>query len=183
LPSVRLAAEGAARQWGRIPVIRDSRSNKAENAGSVGRTRVVLCRSSKVRHNGIPQKRDMVDVTHLDIATTAAQVYAMDERPSAPGEKPSVEPEIIPPGGDDWQSRSSRARIRVFVDESGIRHIQVPRLWLLGIFLLALTIGIVFAILLVLVLGAFLIWIPLAGLLVAAAIISGLLRAFFRRPR
>jgi len=48
---------------------------------------------------------------------------------------------------------------------------------------LALMIGILFAIMLVLLLGAFLIWIPLVGLLVAAAIISGLIRAYFRQPR
>jgi hypothetical protein len=71
----------------------------------------------------------------------------------------------------------------VFVDENGIRHIHAPRLWLLGIFLLALAMGILFAIILVLALGTVLIWIPLVGLLVAVAIISGLLRAFFRRPR
>lgn len=71
----------------------------------------------------------------------------------------------------------------MFVDENGIRHIHVPRLWLLGIFLLALAMGILFAIILVLALGTVLIWIPLVGLLVAVAIISGLLRAFFRRPR
>jgi hypothetical protein len=113
----------------------------------------------------------------------AAYGYVMDEPPITTGEKPRAEPEIIPPDSDDRQSKSSTARIRVFVDESGTRHVYVTRLWLLGILLLALTIGILFAIILVLVLGAFLIWIPLVGLLVAAAIISGLLRAFFRKPR
>jgi hypothetical protein len=49
--------------------------------------------------------------------------------------------------------------------------------------LLALMIGILLAITLILVLGAFLIWIPLVGLLVAAAIISSLLRSHFRQPR
>jgi hypothetical protein len=118
--------------------------------------------------------------------TSSQQPHTVIRWTSAPltaGEEPPAEPEIIPPDGDDRQSGSSTARIRVFVDESGTRHVYVPRLWLLGILLLALTIGILFAIILVLVVGAFLIWIPLVGLLVAAAIISGLLRAFFRRPR
>jgi CHASE2 domain-containing sensor protein len=53
----------------------------------------------------------------------------------------------------------------------------------LGIVALALMVAILFAITLVLLLGAFLIWIPLVGLLVAAAIISSLLRAYFRQPR
>jgi hypothetical protein len=101
----------------------------------------------------------------------------MDERPS------TNEPEIIPPGDDDRQSRSDAPQIRVFLDESGIHRIHIPRLSPLAIFLLVLAIGILFAIVLVLALGVFLIWIPLAGLLVAALVISGLLRAFFRRPR
>jgi|SRR6266481_7219414 len=107
----------------------------------------------------------------------------MDERPTPPGEKPRAEPEIIPPGGDDRESESSAVHIRVFVDGGGIRNIHVSRLGPLGILVLALMIGILLAIMLVLVLGAFLIWIPLVVLVVAAAIISGLLRAYFRQPR
>jgi hypothetical protein len=107
----------------------------------------------------------------------------MDERPIPAGEKPGSEPEIIPPDGDGPQSRSGAAGIRVFVDGGGIRHIDIARLGPLGILVLALMIGILFAIMLILVLGAFLIWIPLVGLLVAAAIISGLIRVYFRQPR
>jgi hypothetical protein len=107
----------------------------------------------------------------------------MDERPIPPGERPRAEPEIIPPGGDDRQSEASATHIRVFVDGGGIHHIRVSRLGPLGILVLALMIGILLAIVLILVLGAFLIWIPLVGLVVAAAIISGLLRTHFRRPR
>lgn len=71
----------------------------------------------------------------------------------------------------------------MFLDGGGVRHIYITRLGPLGMVALALMVGILFAITLVLVLGAFLIWIPLVGLLVAAAIISGLLRAYFRQPR
>ena len=71
----------------------------------------------------------------------------------------------------------------MFVDGGGIHHIRVSWLGPLGILVLALMIGILLAIVLILVLGAFLIWIPLVGLVVAAAIISGLLRTHFRRPR
>jgi hypothetical protein len=107
----------------------------------------------------------------------------MNERPIPAGEKPRAEPEIIPPDRGDRQSRSGAAGIYVFVDGGGIRHIYVARLGPRGIFVIALMIGILFAMMLVLVLGAFLIWIPLVGLLVAAAIISSLLRAYFRQPR
>jgi hypothetical protein len=107
----------------------------------------------------------------------------MNERRIPVGERPRSEPEIIPPDGGDRQSRSSAAGIRVFLDGGGIRHIYVARLGPLGMVLLALMIGILLAITLILVLGAFLIWIPLVGLLVAAAIISSLLRSHFRQPR
>lgn len=110
-------------------------------------------------------------------------VYVMDERPIPAGKKQGVEPEIIPPDGAGRRSRSSAAGIRVFIASGDIRHIYVARLGTLGLLVLALMIGILFAIMLVLMLGAFLIWIPLVGLLVAAAIIFGLLRAFFRQPR
>jgi hypothetical protein len=79
--------------------------------------------------------------------------------------------------------RSGAAGIRVFLGDHGDRHIYVARLGPLGIFVLALMIAIILAITLVLVLGAFLIWIPLIGLLVGVAIISSLLRGYFRRPR
>jgi len=101
----------------------------------------------------------------------------------APKEKPRAEPEIIPPSRDDRQPRSYTARIRMFVNDDGARHIYVARLGPLGILLIALMIGIFFAFMLVLLLGAFLIWIPLVGLLVAAAILSSVLRAYFRQPR
>jgi hypothetical protein len=107
----------------------------------------------------------------------------MYERRLPAGEKPRSEPEIIPPNRSDRQSRSGAAGIRVFFDGSGVRHVYVARLGPLGMVVLALMIGILLATTLVLVLGAFLIWIPLVGLLVAAAIISSLLRAYFRPPR
>jgi hypothetical protein len=107
----------------------------------------------------------------------------MNERRLPAGEKPRSEPEIIPPDKGDRRSRSSAAGMRVFLDGGGVRHIYVARLGPLGMVVLALMIGILSAIALVLVLGVFLIWIPLVGLLVAAAIVSSLLRAYFRQSR
>jgi hypothetical protein len=107
----------------------------------------------------------------------------MDERRMPVGEKTRAEPEIIPPDRGDRQSRSGAAGIRVFLDGNGVRHVYVARLGPLGMVVLALIVSVLLAITLVLLLGVFLIWIPLVGLLVAAAIISGLLRAYFRPPR
>src|SRR5215471_224509 len=103
----------------------------------------------------------------------------MDERPIPPAEKPRADPENIPPSRDDRQTGAGTARIRVFVDGDGSRHIYVARLGPLGNLLLALMIGILFAIMLVLALGAFLIAIPLVGLLVAAVIIFGIVTSIF----
>ena len=107
----------------------------------------------------------------------------MNERRLPAGEEPRSEPEIIPPDRGDRQSSSSPAGVRMFFDGGSVRHIYVARLGPLGMVVLALMVGVLFALTLVLVLGVFLIWIPLVGLLVAAAIISGLLRAYFRQPR
>jgi hypothetical protein len=97
------------------------------------------------------------------------------------GEKPRAEPEIIPPICNDRQSRSGTARIRVFADGNSIRHVYIARLGPLGVLTIALMSGILFTVILFLLVGALLIWIPLVGLLVAAAITSSLLRGYFRR--
>jgi hypothetical protein len=98
------------------------------------------------------------------------------------GKKSRADQEIIPPARNDRQSQSGTARIRVFADGDGVRQVYVARLGPWGVLLLALAIGILFAVILVLVVGAFLIWIPFVGLLIVTVIISGLLRGYFRRP-
>jgi hypothetical protein len=107
----------------------------------------------------------------------------MNDRRLPAGEKPRADPEIIPPDNGERQLRSGPTGIRVFLGGGGNRHIYVARLGPLGMAVLVLMIAILCAITLVLVLGAFLIWIPLVGLLIAAAITSSLLRAYFRQPR
>jgi hypothetical protein len=102
-----------------------------------------------------------------------------DERPIPSSEKPRPDLEIIPPSRDDRQTGAGTARIRMFVEGDGSRHIYVARLGPLGNLLFALMFGILFAIVLVLALGAFLIAIPLIGLLVAAVIIFGIIRSVF----
>ena len=96
------------------------------------------------------------------------------------GEEPRSKPEIIPP---DHAERSARgtSRMRIFVDTHDTERVYSAKLGPLGIILAALTTGLLLAVMLILLLGAFLIWIPVVGLLVAAAIISRLLRAYFQR--
>jgi hypothetical protein len=58
----------------------------------------------------------------------------------------------------------------------GAHRIYVARLGTFGIILLALVIALLTGVMLIVLLGAVLVWIPIIALLVAAGIISGLLR-------
>jgi hypothetical protein len=96
----------------------------------------------------------------------------MEQRP----DKPRSEPEIIPPGE---QARSRWVDGRTW--SSGTQRIYVARVGPFGFAIVAFAIAIIAALVFLLVLGAFVILIPLAGLLLAAAVIASLLRGSFRR--
>ena len=97
----------------------------------------------------------------------------MAEKPSNPlGQKPRAEPEIIPPGAPLRQSG-----LYGFANQRFAQRIYVAKIGPFGIILLALAIGIVSIAIFVFLLGAFLFWIPVIGLLVAAGMISGVLRS------
>jgi hypothetical protein len=100
-----------------------------------------------------------------------------DQRPASPPEQPRSEPEIIPPGSD---ARWRRDRPWPYARQ-GTYRIHVTRLGPFSTFLLVAAIGIAAALLLIVAVGAFLLWIPIIGLVVAIAILSGLLRTYFRR--
>jgi uncharacterized protein (DUF697 family) len=85
-------------------------------------------------------------------------------------EAPRAEPEIIPPGHPDRRS------IRDDFDVRGTQRIYVTRLGPLDVIVLGLLIALIAALTLILLLGAVLFWIPAVVLLVAAAVISKLLR-------
>jgi hypothetical protein len=102
-----------------------------------------------------------------------ASDHAMIQRSTPPSQEPRTEPEIIPPGHAD--GRSARD-VHAYVDVHGAHRIHVARLGPFGIILLALVIALLTALMLIVLLGAVLVWIPIVALLVAAGIISGLLR-------
>jgi hypothetical protein len=93
----------------------------------------------------------------------------MNQQSLEPGEKPRFEPEIIPPGeaasrqDGHWSSR-------------GTQRVYVARLGPFSFFLIAAAIAAVAVLAMVLIVGAFLLWIPIAGLLLAVAVVSGMLR-------
>ena len=105
----------------------------------------------------------------------------MIDRRFPPTEEHRSEPEIIPPGranGSEpesafWVREVERGSHRIYVTKTG-------RFGLLPFFLLG---GIILIALLIFVLGVFLVLIPVAGVVLAAAIIAGLLRGYPRWPR
>ena len=96
-------------------------------------------------------------------------------------EKPRAEPEIIPP--DRLHDHEMRRAARLWSDGASYQRVYVGRIGPLGIFLIALAGSAIAILLLLLVVGAFLIWIPIVGLIVVALIFSGLLRSLFQRSR
>ncbi len=99
-----------------------------------------------------------------------------------PEQKHFAEPEIIPP--HYLERRSIWGGAHRFADVPGTRRIYAFRLGPFGIVFLALVIAVIAVAMLLFLLGVVLIWIPVVALLVAAAIISGLLRrAVDRRTR
>ncbi len=94
---------------------------------------------------------------------------------------PHTEPEIIPPDRVEIESPRQPAATWVWIDAAGTRHIQVRRIGPLGIILLALFIGTLAAMVFVVLVGAFLIWIPVAILLFVAAVVGGLMRRYLAR--
>jgi hypothetical protein len=102
-----------------------------------------------------------------------ASSCAMIEQSKPRAETPRSDPEIIPPGHVDERSAGTA---QAYFQVHGTQRVYVGKLGPLGIILLALLIAGLTAVVLVVLLGALLIWIPVVALLVAAGVISGLLR-------
>jgi hypothetical protein len=97
----------------------------------------------------------------------------MDKRPVPEPEQPRSEPEIIPPGEADRRRRGASF--------DGTQRVYVARVGPFGFAMIVLALALVAALIFLLVLGAFVILIPLAGLLLAVAVAISLLRGPFRR--
>src|SRR6202035_5079622 len=96
----------------------------------------------------------------------------MIDRRFPPDQEHRSEPEIIPPGGADGSEPESTFWVREV--ERGSHRIYVTKIGRFGLLPFFLG-GIILIALLIFVLGAFLILIPVAGVVIAAAIIAGLL--------
>jgi hypothetical protein len=91
-------------------------------------------------------------------------------------DRPRVEPEIIPPTHAD-----ARWRERGPLDGQNRQRIYVARVGPFGFAVAALAVAIIAALAFLLVLGAFMVLIPVAGLVLAGAVIFSLFRGSFRR--
>jgi hypothetical protein len=87
-------------------------------------------------------------------------------------EQPRAEPEIIPPGD------AHRAGARASFEGT---QVYATRIGPFGFAMFALAVAAFAVVVVMLVLGAFVILLPLAGLLLAVAVASSLLRGWLRR--
>jgi hypothetical protein len=98
-----------------------------------------------------------------------------------PDEEHRSEPEILPPGRADGREPESTFWVRDV--ERGSHRVYVTKIGRFGLLPFFFLGGIVLIALFLFVVGAFLILIPVAGVVLAAAIIAGLLRGYPRWPR
>jgi hypothetical protein len=95
-----------------------------------------------------------------------------DQRPIPPGERPKVEPEIIPPGSPSggpvwiWPTPGHR----------GTRFVHIETRGLFAIVVALLMLGVVSLALLALLLGVVLLWIPLSLGFAVALVLSWVFR-------
>jgi hypothetical protein len=111
--------------------------------------------------------------------TSKERDQAMNERPVPGPERPRLEPEIIPPGDRDARARWDGSRLDF--EGRGTQRIYVARLGPFGFAMVALVAALIAALALLVVVGAFVVLIPLAGALLAIAVFVGLVRVFWRQ--
>ena len=103
----------------------------------------------------------------------------MAQEPST-DRKDVVNGEVIPPDRTDAQPTRSRSGIWISVGPgSGFSYVAAPRPFVIILVLLGL--AILLTVILVFLLGTLLIWIPVFGVLVALALLSGFIRRHFGR--
>ena len=107
-----------------------------------------------------------------------AMPHRDDIDPERP-ERPRAEPEIIPPsrGG----GREGASGIWISVDGNGNERIYVARPGPFSVILALLFTGIVIAAVVLVLLGVVLFWIPVAIFIIAALLLSGTIRYYWRR--
>lgn len=98
-----------------------------------------------------------------------------EQRPTPRDNRPRAEPEIIPPGAPLPSHGDGPFNARF------TQRIYIARPGPFGLLLVALAVIIIAVMILLLFVGVVLIWIPVVALMVAAAIVSGMVRSRWRR--
>jgi hypothetical protein len=101
-----------------------------------------------------------------------------DNRSSREGEQPRTEPEIFRPG-----ERITPSHTDPFGGSEFVQRVYVGRLGPFGFAMLALGFAVAVVVLLALLVGALLFWIPIVAVIVAATIFAGALRSRLRGRR
>lgn len=99
----------------------------------------------------------------------------MDKRPRQGDTQHRTEPEIIPPGQPDRRSRRLEAQVWISIG-SHVRQLHLAKPGLFSIIMALLLVGIVTTIMLAILLGVLLIWIPFLGVLIGAFILWRVVR-------
>ena len=107
----------------------------------------------------------------------------MIDRRLPPEERHSPEPEIIPPGNEDGSEAENPVWGRGTIEEHSIHRIYVTKVEPFGLLPLMLLGGVIAIAMLAFLFGFLLIFIPLVGLILAAALIGRFLRGGPRWPR
>ena len=111
---------------------------------------------------------------------------AMSDPSHRPGREPAPEaprhePEIIPPG---YRGQAPNGGMFIYVDEHGnTRRATFKAPGPFAIIVVLLVVGLIAAIAMVALLGLVLIWIPVVVVMIAALVLSGTMRAWWRRLR
>jgi hypothetical protein len=92
-------------------------------------------------------------------------------------EQPRFEPEIIPPDrGRQSEWRRASGRPGLFTRGAGTNYVYAARIGPFGFALLLLAIAALVALIMIVFIGAFLIWIPVAAVIVILVVVSRLFR-------
>lgn len=99
-------------------------------------------------------------------------------------QQPRSEPEIIPPdrSGERWRSQAGGPHVWISFDRTGGgRRIHMARPGPLGVVVALLLTGLIFAAVVLVLLGVVLFWIPALIFIVVGLVLSGYLRRTWRR--
>ena len=109
----------------------------------------------------------------------------MNRRPPDRPDEAGPEPEIIPPDRPDRgryrEQNRGEQRIWVSLGRNGFNRVYIARPSPFAMILAALMLGLAGLAVVVVLLGAVLLWLPVTVLVVAGLILSGALRGYFRR--